>query len=62
MKQLIMFIILIQLGFQGFTQMSVPVDMLYKYLQEVEQICEKDNGNLWGKNLLGRVLKSYPEQ
>ena len=60
MKQLIMFIILIQLGFQGFTQMSVPVDMLYKYLQEVEQICEKDNGNLWGKNLLGPILLIDP--
>ncbi len=55
-----MFIILIQLGFQGFTQISVPVDTLYKYLGEVEQICEKDNGNLWKINLCGPILLINP--
>ncbi len=60
MKQLIFFIILIQLGFQGFAQTGVPVDTLYKYLREVEQICGKDNGNLWNKNLYGPILLIDP--
>ena len=40
----------------AFSQQDFNTDTIYKYFKEIETICNKDNGELWGTNLWSPIL------
>jgi hypothetical protein len=54
-KLIIVFLgILFQLNILA--QTNMPTDTINRYFVRVKQICDKDNGNLWGKPVYGPIL------
>lgn len=57
MKKLFALIALSILIFKVYSQINtIPIDTIEQYFNEVQKICNKDNGKLWGINLWSPIM------
>jgi hypothetical protein len=56
-KNAILFLIFIGLSQFLYSQTkAIPADTISQYFRDIQSICERDNGKLWGKSLLSPVI------